>query len=466
VSEAFRASDVRAWTGARTLRGPEDAVFTGVSIDSRQIEAGQLFVAIVGPHHDGHDHAAAAVAAGAAGCLVAENREAPPEGPVLAVADTTRALGDLSAGHRARHDGPVVGITGSNGKTSTKEMCAAILEEAGPCVKTQGNLNNQYGVPLTLLRREAGDRFLVVEIGTNHPGEIARLAEIARPTIGVLGNVGTAHIEFLGSREGIAVEKGALIEALPADGVAVLNGDDPLAMSQAPRSRARLVRFGFAPGLEVRPEDLSWRDGAFAFRLVAPEGSVAVRVAGLGEHTVANALAASAAALAAGASPEQVATGLARHRAVKGRLAPLVLPGDVIVIDDTYNANPQSLEAALRELATGPACTGGRHVAVIGDMGELGDETGPAHRAAGALAAELGLDALWAVGECAEWVAEGARQAGMDAARIHAEADRETAAQALAKEIRPGDRVLVKGSRSMRMERVVECIVDAVGGAR
>jgi UDP-N-acetylmuramoyl-tripeptide--D-alanyl-D-alanine ligase len=465
MSEPFRAREVCDWTGAALLRGDAADAFSGVTIDSREVAAGQLFVAIAGPNHDGHDHVEAALSAGAGGCLIETGRAAPRSGTVLSVSDTTRALGDLAGGHRARHSGPLVGITGSNGKTSTKEMCASILECAGPCLKTRGNLNNQYGLPLTLLRRDATDRFAVVELGTNHPGEIARLAEIARPTIGVLNNVGTAHIEFLGSREGIAAEKGALIAALPADGVAVLNGDDPLVMSQAPRTRARIVRFGLSPEMDVRPDRLHWRDGGFAFALVAPQGQVDVHVAGLGEHTVSNALAASAAALSAGATLAQVATGLARHRAVKGRLAPLPLADDVLVIDDTYNANPQSLEVALRELTGGPACGTGRPIAVIGDMGELGDETDAAHRQAGALAARLGVEELYAVGDWSERVAEGARSAGMGAEHVHASSDWETAAESLAKQLRPGDRVLVKGSRAMRMERIVERIALAVGGA-
>lgn len=470
MSEPFSASDVRAWTGAELLRGPAEARFDGVSIDSRTVTAGQLFVAIAGPNHDGHDHLAGAVASGAVGCLVERDRALPPKLPdevaVLAVRDTTRALGDLAAGHRTRHRGPVVGITGSNGKTTTKEMCAAILAVEGPCLKTAGNLNNQFGLPLTLLRRERTHESLVVELGTNHPGEIARLAEIARPGVGVITNVGTAHIEFLGSREGIAREKGALLEALPADGVAVCNGDDRLVLSQIGRTRARVVRFGLGADADVLAEDVVWREGAFAFRLCAPEGGIPVRVHGLGEATVMNALAAGAAALAAGASPEHVAAGLVAHRPVRGRLEPISLPGDVLVIDDTYNANPQSLEVALRELTTGPACAEGRHVAVIGDMGELGTETAAAHRAAGALAAELGVDLLYAVGAQASQVAEGARGGGLPADRIHAQADWEHAAEDLEKRVRPGDRVLVKGSRAMRMERIVDRIAAATGGTR
>jgi UDP-N-acetylmuramoyl-tripeptide--D-alanyl-D-alanine ligase len=470
VTASFSAADARDWTGSELLRGSPDAVFAGVSIDSRTVGAGDLFVAIAGPHHDGHDHVAGALAAGAAGCLIARGRKLPDgfdeRRVALAADDTTRALGDLAAGHRARFAGPVVAVTGSNGKTSTKEMCAAILDVGGPCLRTQGNLNNQYGLPLTLLRRSDAHASVVVELGTNHPGEIARLTEIARPTVGVITNVGTAHIEFLGSREGIAREKGDLVAGLATGGVAVLNADDPLVLSQAERTRARILRFGRGRDADVRAEDVSWRDGAFELRVAAPEGVVDVRVAGLGEATVMNALAASAAALAAGASPADLARGLAEYRPLHGRLEPVALPGDVLVIDDTYNANPQSLEVALRELATGAACARGRHVAVIGDMGELGPETSAAHRAAGSLAAQLGIDHVYAVGAQAALVADGARSAGLAADRIHAYAEWEPAAEALTLSLRPGDRVLVKGSRSMRMERIVERIAAAAGGAR
>jgi UDP-N-acetylmuramoyl-tripeptide--D-alanyl-D-alanine ligase len=470
VTASFSAADARDWTRGEILRGSPDAVFAGVSIDSRSVAAGCLFVAIAGPRHDGHDHVLEALRAGAAGCLIERGRALPagfdPGRVALAAADTTRALGDLAAGHRARFHGPVVAITGSNGKTSTKEMTAAILGARGPCLHTEGNLNNQYGLPLTLLRRSDAHACVVVELGTNHPGEIARLAEIARPTVGVITNVGTAHIEFLGSREGIAREKGDLLPGLPESGVAVLNADDPLVLSQAARTRARVVRFGRSRAADVRAEDVAWRDGALEFRVAAPGGGAQVRVAGLSEATVMNALAACAAALAAGAPAADLARGLAAYRPVHGRLEPVALPGDVLVIDDTYNANPQSLEVALRELATGAACARGRHVAVLGDMGELGSETRAAHRAAGSLAASLGVDHLYAVGAHATQVADGALAAGLAADRVHAYADWEPAAAALADGLQPGDRVLVKGSRSMRMERIVERIAAAAGRQR
>jgi UDP-N-acetylmuramoyl-tripeptide--D-alanyl-D-alanine ligase len=468
MSAPFRAAEAAQWSGADLLRGDPETRFVGVSIDSRSVGEGELFVAIAGPRHDGHDHLAEAVGRGAAGVLVAAERslpELPAACAVLAAADTTRALGDLASGHRALHRGPVVAITGSNGKTTTKEMCAAILAIGAPCLKTRGNLNNAYGLPLTLLRRDDAHRSLVVELGMNHRGEIARLVEIARPTVGLVTNVGTAHIEFLGSREEIALEKGDLVAGLPPEGVAVLNADDPLVMSQRERVRARVVTFGRSEEADVRAEQVRGESGAYRFALVTGAGRREVRVAGLGETTVSNALAAAAAALAAGATPEEVVEGLAAYRPIGGRLHPISLADGTLVIDDSYNANPQSLEVALRVLAAQPAPPGGRHVAVLGDMGELGTQTEEAHRQAGALAASLGVELLFAVGRQARHVAEGARAAGLSEDRVFAHADWEPMAEALCKRVVAGDQILVKGSRAMRMERIVERLTANGGGA-
>jgi UDP-N-acetylmuramoyl-tripeptide--D-alanyl-D-alanine ligase len=458
MSIPFRARDALRWTGGELVRGPADAVLRGVSIDTRTLEAGELFVAIAGPHHDGHDHLGQALARGAAGGMLARGRPLPAglpaELPLVAVDDTTRALGRLAAGHRAGFAGAVVAITGSNGKTTTKEMCAAILAVEGPCLRNPGNLNNQYGLPLTLLRRAPQDRFAVVELGMNHRGEIAALAEIARPGIGVVTNVGTAHVEHLGSRDEIAREKGDLLAALPAAGTAVIPADDAYADALVARTRARVLRFGRGPGADVRAEDARPEPEAFRFELRAPQGRARVRVAGLGETAVANALAASAAALAAGASLSAVAEGLARYRPVKGRLERRALACGALLIDDSYNANPQSMEVALRLLAGCP----GRRIAVLGDMGELGPTSEKAHREAGRLAAELGIELLFLLGERAERVAAGAREAGMDAARIRVGRSHEELAQRLREELAPGDSVLLKGSRSMRMERVADSL--------
>lgn len=456
MSAPFSAKDVVRWTRGELLTGDPDVRFSGVSIDTRTVEAGDLFVAVRGPNHDAHDYLDRALSAGAAGLLVERGRSVPDDCTAVAVDDTTVSLGTLAAGHRAGFDGPLVAITGSNGKTTTKEMCAAILMQAGPTLSTRGNLNNQFGLPLTLLSREAKQRFAVVELGMNHRGEIAPLARIARPSVGVVTNVGTAHIEYLGSRDDIAKEKGDLFAALAEDGIAVANADDARVVEQAERGPARTLFFGCGPGADVRASGVEDDDTGFRFTLHSPQGSVPVQVAGLGETTVANALAAAAAALAAGASLQNVADGLAAYAGVEGRMQPRSLPGGLRVIDDSYNANPQSVDAALRSLAR----LRGSHrtLAVLGDMGELGDAATHAHREAGALAAELGIDFLLALGEHADAVAQGARSGGMAPERVHVEASHEDAGRRVRELLGADDWVLVKGSRSMRMERVVEAL--------
>jgi UDP-N-acetylmuramoyl-tripeptide--D-alanyl-D-alanine ligase len=375
----------------------------------------------------------------------------------VSVEDTTAALGALASGHRRSFRGPVVAITGSNGKTTTKEMCAAILSESGPCLKNRGNLNNQFGLPLTLLTREQEHRTMVVEIGMNHRGEIAPLAAIARPTVAVITNVGTAHIEFLGSRDEIALEKGDLIANLDEEAVAVLNADDHRVMAQAKRTRARIFRFGQHEEAEVRAERItSLGERGFAFDLVTQDARVPVHVGGLGEPTVSNALAATAASLAAGASLEDAAKGLARYRPMSGRMERVSLPRNIILINDTYNANPQSMEVALRSLAELKGES--RGVAVLGDMGELGGSASQAHRATGALVAELGLDFLFTLGRFASETAGGASDAGMDPHRIHVGKSHDAMRLELRQILQGNDWVLVKGSRSMQMERVVDAL--------
>jgi UDP-N-acetylmuramoyl-tripeptide--D-alanyl-D-alanine ligase len=459
----FTARDAAGWTGASLVRGDPGCAFASVSIDTRTLAPGALFVAVRGERHDAHDFLARACAAGAAGLLVERAEAAPAEADValLAVPDTTRALGALAAGHRAGFGGPVVAITGSNGKTTTKEMCAAILRELGPCLATEGNLNNQFGLPLTLLRREAEHRALVVELGMNHRGEIAPLAAIANATVGVVTTIGTAHIEFLGSREAIAEEKGDLTASIRADGVAVLPGDDPLARAQAKRCRARVVFFGRGDDCQVRAADVRGDGDGFAFRALTPRGEVRLRAAGLGAPTVTNALAATAACLAAGASLEQIAAGLAQYAPAKGRMQRVTLASGALAIDDTYNANPQSMEAALDSLARLRGA--GRAFAVLGDMGELGAHAEAGHRQIGARAGELRVDALYALGAHAALVCEAARRAGLDAGRAHVAASHDEIARALLAELRAGDVVLVKGSRSMRMERVIEALTGTRG---
>jgi len=463
VRVPFQIGDAVAWTGGRIVAGERDGTFRGAGIDTRTIGKDELFVAIRGERHDAHAFLDRAARAGASGVMVDETFVAEggplPEVTAIAVDDTTRALGTLAAGHRAGFSGPVIGITGSNGKTTTKEMCHAIMAVGGPSLKNPGNLNNEFGLPLTLLSRETDHTSAVVELGMNHRGEIARLTAIARPDVGVITNVGTAHIEFLGTQENIALEKGDLVAGLGPDATAVLNADDFRVDAQAERVTGRVVRFGTASTADFRPREVRFEpDGAYAFVLCAPQGEIDVRVPGLAETTVPNALAAAAAALCAGASLEQVRAGLARFEPAAGRMRARRAPNGAHVIDDTYNANPQSVRSALESLARlkGDA----RGIAVLGEMGELGEASEAAHREVGRLAASLGIDLLIAVGDHAAAVVEGARAGGLDGARARIGEAHGEIAEAVRAGLGAGDWVLVKGSRAMRMERVVAELLD------
>jgi len=466
VSEPFSTADLVRWTGGSLLGAGEAARFSGVSIDTRSLQTGDLFVAIRGERHDAHGFLAQAVSGGAAGLVIERDRSGEAENlfeelPVIAVTDTTTALGALAAGHRASFEGPLVAITGSSGKTTTKEMCAAILSQAAPCLKTAGNLNNEFGLPLTLLRREPEHQSAVVELGMNHRGEIARLAAIARPSVALVTNVGTAHIEFLGSREEIAREKGDLFAALGADGVAVVNRDDALVAAEAVRAPGKLLGYGRLAAAEVSARNVRFvrNDGFhFEFELETPQGSCALRVCGLSETTVMNALAAAAAALAAGADLAAVVAGLETYRPMGGRMTRHSLAGGVDLIDDTYNANPTSMRAALEAL--GRIKEPGRAVAVLGDMNELGESALEAHREIGRTAAELGIDFLFALGAHAESLAAGAVAAGMDPTRVAVGCEHEEVSSRVRDLLRPGDWVLVKGSRALKMERVVKSLCE------
>jgi UDP-N-acetylmuramoyl-tripeptide--D-alanyl-D-alanine ligase len=461
------AANVCGWTKGELIQGNESQSFDATVIDSREVVAGSLFVAIVGPNHDAHRFVGEVLQHDAAGVIVSTDPATIPDpsdsvptmGFVVRVDDTTQALADLAHGHRQSFQGPLIGITGSNGKTTTKDLCAAILEGVGTTLATRGNLNNNFGVPLTLLRRSESTEYAIIEMGMNHRGEIATLVEIAEPNIGILTNVGSAHIEFLGSREAIAVEKGDLLASLPADGCAVVGRDDPLAFAQAKRSAARVLSFGRDPNADLCASKVrAHKNGTFSFWLESPFGQDELRVTGLAETIVENALAAAGAAFAAGASMAAVVEGLANHRGVAGRMQPRSLPNDVLVIDDSYNANPQSMQIALDTLAR--LETSGRRLAVLGDMGELGDQGVSAHRDAGRLAGSLGLDGLFLVGSMAEHVAAGAAEAGLSKERIHLAEDHGALARKLGELIGKGDLILVKGSRAARMERIIEAIEE------
>jgi len=423
----------------------------GVSTDTRALQADELFVALSGERFDGHDYLAQAQAGGA--CAAVVERPVPGAAlPQIVLGDTRRALARMGAAWRARHRLPVVGVTGSNGKTTTKEMISAILAAwlgADARLATAGNFNNELGVPLTLLRLRPAHRAAVVELGMNHPGEIAMLAAMAAPTVGLVNNAQREHQEFMHSVEAVARENGAVLAALPADGVAVYPGDDPHVpvWDELAGGRARL-RFGLDACCEVRAENLQPGPAGTAYRLVTPAGETALALPVPGLHNVRNALAAAACALAAGAPLEAVVRGLEGFGAVKGRMQSRRLDDGRILIDDTYNANPDSVRAAIDVLAALPA----PRALALGDMGEVGEQGPAMHREVGRYARERGIDFLYTLGEASRLAAEAFGPAAHACGSVEELAERLRAAQPAS--------MLVKGSRFMRMERVVAALAD------
>ena len=427
----------------------EDVEFHGVSTDSRTTPAGALFVAVRGPRFDGHAFVGAAAARGAAAALVERAPDAPAPIPFILAGDSVRALGELAAAWRRRfRDLVLVGITGSNGKTTVKEMVAAILGTLGPVSATRGNLNNEIGVPLTLCDLDAGHRTAVVELGANHRGEIASLTALARPSVGVITQCAPAHLEGFGSVAGVARAKGELFEGLPDDAAAIVNADDAWAeLWRGLAGPRRCISFGAGADADVR---VRTQPAAFRSRvsLDTPVGSAEIDLALAGTHNAFNAGAAAAAAVAAGAGLDAIREGLAAVRPARGRLESKRGPRGAEIIDDTYNANPVSLQAGLRVLGARPA----PRWLVLGDMAELGPAGASLHAEAGCDARRHGVERLLAVGELS---AEAARAFGTGATHFP---DRAALVDRLRDELPDGATVLVKGSRSMAMERVVEAI--------
>ena len=444
---------------AARASGP-DAVFTGVSTDTRTVEAGDLFVALRGDRFDGHAFVAQARAGGAVAAMVdSKGAAADAELPTLTVDDTRLALGRLAAHWRARFSMPLVALTGSSGKTTVKEMLAAILRVAAAddraVLATRGNLNNDIGVPLMLLELNEHHRFAVIETGMNHAGEIRYLTKLASPQVALVNNAGRAHIEYLGSEEAIARAKGEIFEGLDAGGTAVINGDDRFAPLWRELARGRRqVEFGIDAPREVTATFVQHPSHS-DIDLKTPAGSAQARLHAPGLHNVRNALAAAAAAVALGISIEEIAAGLESYRGVKGRLQAKIARAGAQVIDDTYNANPESMRAAMSVLAQSRA----RRIFVMGDMGELGSRAGEYHEELGRFAKELGLERLLAVGP-QSLLAVKAFGAG---ARHYDDVD--ALVQDLERELAPDVTVLVKGSRFMRMERVVSAIAAQDAGA-
>lgn len=435
---------------ARRLDAPlhgRDARFTRVTTDTRQLAPGDLFVALRGEHFDGHDFVAQAHQAGAAGALVAEAQ--PSNLPQVVVPDTLAGLQDYAVSWRGDFHMPLVAITGSNGKTTVKQMLAAILARRGPVLATQGNLNNHIGVPLTLLSLREEHKTAVIEMGANHPGEIARLAAIASPDVGVVNNAGDAHLEGFGSREGVARAKGELFEALGGHGIAVINADDDYAPLWRGLAQGDTLTFGLSEDADVRAVNPRGEPPeapvATEFELRTPEGRHGVRLPLPGLHNVRNALAAAACAVALGTDARDIAAGLLGVRPAPGRLTWRAALNGARLLDDTYNANPTSLRAGLELLAGLKA----RRWLVLGDMGELGRGAEQLHYAAGEDARQLGIERLYTVGPLAR---EAAR--GFGAGAVHFE-DLGALVAEVRERLAPDVAVLVKGSRASRMERAV-----------
>jgi UDP-N-acetylmuramoyl-tripeptide--D-alanyl-D-alanine ligase len=433
----------------------DDVRFASVSTDSRMIERGSLFIALRGENFDGAAFVENAARDGAVAAMVNEDGysgQAPC--PVLLVKDTRLALGQLAAHWRAQFDIPLVGLTGSNGKTTVKEMLASILREvtgsADAVLATQGNLNNDIGLPLTLLRLNAGHRYAVIEMGMNHSGEIEYLSRLANPDVAIINNASGAHLAGLGSVEGVARAKGEIISGLKPAGTAVINADDdyaPLWRSLA-QSHA-VIDFG----LRGYPAVLGkWQPEGYGARIsvLTPQGEYAAGLQVPGEHNVRNALAATAAAVALGVPLENIASGLERFGGVSGRLQRKQGRNGAVLIDDTYNANPSSMRAALGVLAQ----AAGKRIFVMGDMGELGADAPRLHAEIGTAARQAGIQRLLALGELSR---EAVREFGTGAQHF---ADAESLCEELNKELSTGTTVLVKGSRFMKMERVVAGCIE------
>ncbi|HYD39477.1 MAG TPA: UDP-N-acetylmuramoyl-tripeptide--D-alanyl-D-alanine ligase [Anaeromyxobacter sp.] len=457
MTAKFNPDELAAATGGRWLGAPPREL-AGVSTDTRTLGPGSLFVALKGDRFDAHDFLADAAKHGAAAAIVSETRAADPAPfPRLAVKDTLAALGAVARHHRRRFALPVVGVTGSNGKTTTREMIAEILALSGPVLRTEGNLNNEVGVPLTLFGLDESHVRAVIEMGMNHPGEIARLAAIAEPQVGVVTLAAPAHLEGLGSVDAVADAKAELYQGLPPSGIAVANADDPRMLKRAEASGRRMITFTASKerrGDVVVLELLS--QGADGLRFVLGIGNREVPVhipALVGTHNAMNAAAAAAAAVALGCTDREIARGLAQVKPVGRRLRLDTLPSGLRVVDDCYNANPSSMSAALTTLV---ALKGeGRASAVLGDMLELGAVEEEAHRALGGEAARAGLHRLATFGPRSRATAEAARAAGLDA--FHTE-DLDALVRWARAEVAPPDVLLVKGSRGMKLERLVEAL--------
>ena len=439
------------------LAGDLETKITGISIDTRTLEEGDLFVALTGESSDGHKFLADALAKGASGVVVTRKVEA--RRLTIRVEDTLIALGELAAYYRSKFNPTVVGVTGSVGKTTTKEMIAAVAAAKGPVLKNAGNFNNEIGLPLTLLQLAPRHKTAVVEMAMRGPGQIEYLAKIARPSIGVITNIHMSHIEILGTLDAIADAKGELLDYLPADGVAILNADDAYFEYLSRRANARVVSFGESANADIRAVSSGIDStGCCTFEVKTPRGAFDVRIPVPGEHNIKDALAAIAVGEELDIAHDAIRDALAGYKPPEKRSNVVPTRGGFVVIDDTYNASPASVHSAIKTLAM---MEGSRKIAVLGDMLELGEHATSAHLEVGRAVKEAGIDMLVAVGQLAKLIARGAIDAGMPINCVSEYDDSWRAAKELPDKVRERDVVLVKGSRAMKMERVVEGLIAA-----
>lgn len=454
--------------GGTVLAGSGQAMANDVVVDSRVAAPGCVFIALPGDNSDGHDHLASALASGARVLVVTrELHQLPAEvalamrggAVVVKVADALLALQRLAAWHRRRLHATVVGVTGSTGKTTTKDFLTGAL--AGSCrvVATQGNRNNEIGLPLTILRAGSDTDVLVVEMGMRGLGQIARLAEIARPDMGLVTNVGASHIELLGTQDAVATAKGELVRAVPVNGAVFLNGDDAYSDALRLDAKAPVTMYGLSERCDVRAVDVEVDEASHArFTLESPQGDIRVELPLPGRHNVYNALAAAAVAFRLAVPIECLKQGIEAANVSQMRMQLITTPDNVTIVNDAYNANPTSTRAALETLAE--MRVPGRRVAVLGDMAELGSLSELAHFQIGEAVPKLSIDLLVVVGPRAARIADGAKAEGLDATRIIRCDDADEAIARLVGEIGNGDAVLVKASRVMGLERIVEGLVN------
>jgi UDP-N-acetylmuramoyl-tripeptide--D-alanyl-D-alanine ligase len=456
----LRAEEVESATGGEILTGAPDTLLSGISTDSRTILPGQIFWALRGERFDGHDFVPPAFEKGAAALVIEQGHFAEgilPSGCVaISVRDTLKALGDLAAWWRKAHSTRIAAITGSAGKTTTKEMCALILGQKWETLKTQGNFNNLIGLPVTLLRLEMKHTRAVLEMGMNRPGEIGRLTEISDPNVGLITNVGHVHLEGVGDIHGVARAKAELIQRISPGKDIILNGDDPILLSLAIPAGRRITTFGMKHGNDVRAVHVK-DDGlsGMGFELIHEKRGIPIRIPVPGRQNIYNALAASAIAFVLGAQAEQIQAGLAAFKGTMGRFQAVPLPNGAFLVDDTYNSNPLSLMAALESVQS-MIPKEGRLIVGLGEMLELGAETEKAHLEAGQAVGDLNVALFIALGEHRQSMIEGALQRGLPEDRTFSAENHAVMLGAISEIIRKNDLVLLKGSRKVGLEKVAE----------